>query len=57
LVFGKDGTVIDVLYDSKHPRLGLSAVQVQRRSHPVAQKLPRVKHGPHFAPGSRPERY
>ena len=57
LVFGKDGTVIDVLYDSKHPRLGLSAVQMQRRAHPVAQKLPRVQHGPHFAPGASPERY
>lgn len=57
LVFGQTGKVVDVLYDGKHPRLGLSALQVQRRGHPVAQKLPGVEHGPHFAPGASQERY
>ncbi|MEA3274096.1 MAG: hypothetical protein U9Q81_02115 [Pseudomonadota bacterium] len=57
LVFSADGTVIDVLYDGKHPRLGLSALQVQRRIEPAAQKLPGVDHGKHFAPGSSQDRY
>ena len=57
LVFDTDGTVIDVLYDSKHPELGLSALQVQRRIEPAAQKLPGVPHGEHFAPGSSLDRY
>jgi len=57
LVFGRDGTVVDVLYSGKHPRLGLSALQVQRRDDPVTQKLPDVKHGPHFPPGRSNERY
>jgi hypothetical protein len=57
LVFGERGTVIDVLHDAKHPALGLSALQVQRRVEPVAQKLPGVAHGKHFAPGSSLERY
>lgn len=57
LVFGANGTAIDVLYDAKHPELGLSALQVQRRIDPAAQKLPGVDHGKHFAPGSSHERY
>jgi hypothetical protein len=32
-------------------------LQLRRRSHPVAQKPPRVKHGSHCAPGSSQERY
>lgn len=57
LVFDTDSTVIDVLYDSKHPALGLSALQVQRRIEPMEQKLPGVEHGEHFAPGSSLDRY
>lgn len=57
LAFCANGTVIDVLYDAKHPELGLSALQVQRRIKPAAQKLPGVDHGKHFAPGSSQERY
>jgi len=57
LVFGANGTVIDVLYDAKHPELGLSPLQVQRLIEAAAQKLPGVDHGKHFAPGSSQSHY
>ncbi len=57
LVFDSNEKVVDVLYDSKHPRLGLSALQVQRRIDPVGQKLPDVDHGAHFPPGVSLDRY
>lgn len=57
LVFDRDRTVIDVLFDDQHRDLGLSAVQVQRRSDVEGQKLPGVPHGPHSPPGASQERY
>lgn len=57
LVFGADGTVIDVLYDDLHAEFDLSALQVQRRADPAANKLPDIEHGRHFAPGGPREHY
>lgn len=57
LVFDDHRKVIDVLVDSKHPKSGLSALQVQRRIHPKEQKLPYLEHGVHFPPGGPRERY
>ncbi len=57
LVFDTQRKVVDVLYDSKRPKSGLSALQVQRRINPQKQKLPSLEHGAHFSPGGSRERY
>ena len=57
LVFGDAGKVNDVLYDSKHPKDGLSALQIQRQLDLSGQKLPSVSHGAHFPVGGGQSRY
>lgn len=51
LVFDSSTKVVDVLFDGRSFKYGLSSIQVKRRVNPQAQKLPNYDHGVHFAPG------
>ena len=51
LVFDSSRKVVDVLFDGRSFKYGLSSIQVKRRVNPQAQKLPNYDHDVHFAPG------